>query len=149
MNATVNIKINKPKESVWSAITDIENCQQMISSIIKIKVLHKPTDGIDGLKWEETREMFGKEATETMWITDSKPNEYYSTRAESHGSVYVTKLSLKNIEDGSLLTMSFTGNAQTMVAKILSFIMGPLIKKSMIKVLNKDLEEIKEFVEKN
>ncbi len=149
MNVTVNIKINKSKESVWKAITDIENCQQMISGIIKLKVLNKPTEGIDGLKWEETREMFGKEATETMWITDSMENEYYTTRAESHGSIYDTKLSLMDSGDGSLLTMSFTGNAHTMVSKILSFIMGPLLKKSMVKALNKDLEDIKAFVENN
>lgn len=149
MNVTVNIEISKSKESVWSAITDIDNCQRMISSILKINIINKPTDGIVGLKWEETREVFGKEATETMWITDSKPNEYYSTRAESHGSVYITNLNVKDTEDGCLLTMSFTGSAQTIVAKILLFLMGPLIKKSMIKALNKDLEDIKSFVEQN
>jgi carbon monoxide dehydrogenase subunit G len=149
MIVTVEIAINKPKESVWNAITDIENCQSMISSIIKINVLHKPSAGLIGLKWEETREMFGKEAMETMWITDSVVNEYYCTRAESHGSVYITRLSLKDSGDTTLLTMSFNAIAQTGIAKILSLLMGPLIRKSIKKALIKDLQDIKAFVEKN
>ncbi len=121
----------------------------MISSILRIIILNKPSADIVGLKWEETREMFGKEATETMWITESEVNEYYCTRAESHGSVYITKLSLKTIDNSTLLTMSFNGIPQSIIAKVLSFVMGPLIKKSMKKALTKDLEDIKAYVEKS
>lgn len=42
----------------------------MVSGIISLNILHQPEDGLVGLKWEETRKMFGKEASETMWITD-------------------------------------------------------------------------------
>lgn len=144
----VDIAINRPKDLVWKAITDIEKCENIISSIIKLNILHKPIDSFVGLKWKETREMFGKEATETMWITESVVNEYYCTRAESHGSVYITKLSLKDSESCTLLTMSFSAIEQTSLAKILSFLMSPMIKKSIIKALTKDLEDIKHFVEK-
>ena len=147
MIVTVDIKIEKSKDSVWRAITDIENWQSMISSILKIVVINKPTGDFVGLKWEETREMFGKEAKETMWITDSVVNEYYCTRAESHGSVYISKLSLSDSGSSALLTMSFSGIAQTSIAKILSFLMGPFIKKSIKKALTKDLEDIKNYVE--
>jgi len=101
------------------------------------------------LKWEETREMFGKEAMETMWITDSVVNEYYATRAESHGSVYITKLSLKESDGSTLLTMSFNGIPQTFAAKVLSFLMRPLINSSIKKALVKDLRDIKAYVEKS
>jgi len=148
MLVTVDVIINKPKELVWNAITDIENSDAMISSIITLNVLHKPSQGLDGLKWEETREMFGKEAKETMWITDSADNKYYCTRAENHGSVYITKLSVNDNENGTLLSMSFNGIAQTQTAKILSFLMSPFIKKSIKKALTSDLQDIKMFVEK-
>ena len=149
MIVTVDIKIEKPKDSVWSAITDFENWESMISSILKIVIINKPTGDFVGLKWEETREMFGKEAKETMWITDSVVNEYYCTRAESHGSVYTTKISLSDSGTSTLLTMSFSGIAQTIVAKIISFLMSPFIKKSMKKALTKDLVDIKNYVEKS
>lgn len=147
MEVNVEIEINEPKEKVWKAITDIENSESMISGILKINVLVQPEDELVGLKWEETREMFGQQAMETMWITEAVENEYYCTRAESHGSVYITRLSLNDSSDNTLLRMSFTGLAQTMMANILSFLMAPLIKKSMKKALLKDLQEIKTFVE--
>lgn len=149
MDTTVAIEINTPKENVWQTITDIDNCKNVISSILGIKVLNKPSDGLVGLKWEETREMFGKEATETMWITDAKTHEFYATRAESHGSVYITRLNLAENSDKTTLTMTFSGIPQTFVAKILSFIMRPLINNSIKKALTKDLEDIKKFVENN
>lgn len=41
--------------------------------------------GLVGLKWRETRMLFGKEATAEKWITDAVENECYKTRAESDG----------------------------------------------------------------
>ena len=92
--------------------------------------------------------MFGKTAMETMWISDAIDNEYYVTRAESHGSIYITRLVLTDSDNGTLLTMSFTGTPQTAVAKILSFLMAPLITKSIKKALFQDLRDIKAFTEK-
>ena len=147
MDIEVDIRIGKPKEVVWSAITNIENFSSMISGIIDLNVLNQPEDGLVGLKWTETRKMFGKEASETMWITESVENVYYCTRAESHGSVYVTKLSLKESGTNTLLTMSFAAKAQTLAIKIISACMGVFIKSSMRKLLRKDLEDIKRHVE--
>jgi len=93
--------------------------------------------------------MFGKEATEVMWITDAAENDYYCTRAESHGSIYKTRLSLDEDGDRTRLTMAFTGEPQTMGAKVMSFFMGGLMKGSMEKELLKDLTDIKKFVEQS
>lgn len=147
MQVSVDTKIENKKERVWAAITDIENSPKMISGIIALEVLERPANGFIGFKWKETREMFGKEASETMWITDAVENEYYCTRAESNGSVYTTKLSLAEIDNNTVLTMTFTGEAQTMLAKILAASMGFLIKSSLRKAMRKDLEDIKVFVE--
>lgn len=149
MKVSTSIEISKPKEDVWKVIADIENAQGRISSILSIEVLEKPEAGFVGFKWKETRKMFGKEATEIMWVTDSVENEYYSTRAESHGSIYVSRLSLAESAGITTLTMSFSGEAQTWVAKILSALMGVLIKSSMEKELQKDLVDIKNYLEQN
>jgi len=147
MKVSTSIEISKPKEDVWKVIADIENCQGRISSIIAIEVLEKPETGFVGFKWKETRKMFGKEATEIMWITDSVENEYYVTRAESHGSVYVSRLSLAESAGITTLTFSFSGEAQSLVARIFSALMGVLIKSAMKKELQKDLVDIKNYVE--
>lgn len=90
MIISARIKINCTKEKVWELITDIENSANFISGINNIEILNQPREGLIGLKWKETRKMFGKEAEEVMWITESEPYKYYQTRAESHGAIYIT-----------------------------------------------------------
>jgi len=41
MKISVEIEIDKPKDLVWSAITNIENWPKMITGIIDLKVLKK------------------------------------------------------------------------------------------------------------
>ncbi|HIO91393.1 MAG TPA: SRPBCC family protein [Leucothrix mucor] len=149
MQVTVDIEINQPKARVWAAITAVENFSKMIPSITDLKVLSQPENGIVGLKWQETRLMFGKEASETMWITEAVDNEYYYTRAENHGAIYITKMALSEATDSksTLLTMSFTSEAQSPFVKIISAVMGVLMKRPMGKLLRKDLADIKQYVE--
>lgn len=144
---SVDVLIKAPKEKVWAAITNISQAEQMISGILKVEVLEQPEEGLVGLKWQETREMFGKEATEIMWITKAVENEYYATRAESHGSIYKSKLMLTEAMDQTRLTMEFDAKAQTLVAKVMSFLMAPMIQGSIKKLLQQDLEDIKNFCE--
>jgi len=147
MELSVFVEIEKSIEDVWKAIIDFENCSNYINSIIEIEIIDNPRDTLIGFKWKETRVMFGKEATETMWITDYIENNYYQTRAESHGSIYISRLSLERVRENTKLTMSFTAEAQTFFVKILSVFMGFMIKGSMKKALLKDLNDIKNHLE--
>ena len=149
MELSVYVEIEKPLEDVWNAIVDFKNCSNYIESIVKLEIIDEPKDTLIDFKWKETRVMFGKEATETMWITDYLENEYYETRAESHGSIYISRLSLERVEKHTKLTMSFSAKAQTLFAKIFSQCMGFLIKGSMKKALIKDLNDIKTYLESN
>lgn len=147
MKITVQIQIDKSKEAVWSAISDIENSAQMISGIIKLTVLEKPMEGLVGLKWEETRKMFGKESSETMWITETVEGEYYCTRAVNQGAIYLTKMSVAETGTNMLLSTTFAGSSNSLFIKLLSSIMGLFVKKSMEKMLQADLIDIKRFIE--
>jgi len=148
MDLSESISINKSRQEVWPVITDFEHLADLNSGIISAQVLEKPAEGLVGLKWTETREMFGKEASETMWITEAVDNEYYCTRAESHGSVYLTRVELKDGESGSTtMTMSFDAEPQSTFIAIVSFCMKPFIKGSMIKMIRADLEAVKNKLE--
>lgn len=147
MNLETSIDIQASVEQVWPTITDIAHCQQVISAIIDIKVLNTPEQGLIGLKWQETRLMFGKKATETMWITEAEKPLYYCTRAESHGSVYLTKMSLDSQGTKTRLIMNFSAYGQTLWVRLISRIMAPLLKKSLLKSLHQDLVDIKTFIE--
>jgi hypothetical protein len=54
--------INGSRAAVWAAITDIENASEIISGIENIEILEKPANGLVGLRWRETRKLFGKSA---------------------------------------------------------------------------------------
>ncbi len=146
MKISVNVSINGSKEKVWSVITNIEESVNTISGIKKIEVLEEGNP-FKGFKWRETREMFGKEATEIMWIHDYKENEFYNVRAESHGSKYFTDFYLTQKEDLTVLTMEFSAEIMSPVAKIMNFIFGWMFRSATIKALQIDLEDIKKAAE--
>lgn len=147
MELKTHIQINASKEKVWSIISDIENSKENISAIENIEILEPPTNGLLGLKWQETRTMFGKQATEIMWITDSSENEFYQTRAESHGAIYISRLWLEEGNNGTLLSMSFDGTPVTFGAKFMSTVLGWMFKGATKRALQKDLEDIKNAAE--
>lgn len=148
MRIELDIAINGTKEEIWKVISDIENSVTTIEGIENIEILEKPNSGLVGLKWIETRKLFGKTATETMWITESAENSHYHTRAESHGAIYTTRLSISEHNRGSLLTMEFSSKTLNFGAKLMSVIFGSLFKNATKKAVVKDLEDIKNAVEK-
>ena len=146
MLVEAQVTINGSKAAIWAAITNIENASKTISGIEKIEVLEKPANGLVGLKWRETRMLFGKPATVEKWITDAAENEFYKTRAEDGGFVFLTTKSISESRDGITLTESHETKPQGFVAKLKSAPMF-LFKGVIRKALLKDLSDIKAAVE--
>lgn len=142
-----HVTINGSKATTWAAIADIENASETISGIQNVEVLEKPANGLVGMKWRETRTLFGKPATVTMWITDAAENEFYKTRAEDGGFVYITTIRISESGGGITLTESHESKPQTAVAKLMSLPMGFLFKRMAKKYILQDLNDIKAAVE--
>ena len=147
MALEVEVTIEGPKEEVWDVITDIENSPKTITGIEKVEILEKPGEGLVGLKWKETRTLFGRTATEIMWITDVEENEMYETRAESHGAVYISSLTVSEQEGKTRLTMDFDAAAQTLGAKVMAAITSVFFKNATKNAFMQDLVDIKAAVE--
>ena len=147
MGVVVSIEIDAPKKVVWAVITDIENAVNNISGIKKIEIIKKPDLSLLGLKWIETREMFGKDATETMWVSKVENDSFYETSAYNSGCHYKTILSVEELDGGkTLFKMDFSAIPDTLVAKLLSplgFMFRGMIKKALMT----DLEDIKKVAE--
>lgn len=148
MRVTVETEIGAPLMDVWRVVTDIENAAATIKAIQKIEVLERPQSGVAGLKWRETRTMFGKAATEVMWVTEAVEGSHYLTRAESHGSVYKTRVALEDRRGKTGLVMTFEGEPQSLGAKIMWGLTGFLFKGATRKALAKDLADIKAALER-
>jgi len=147
MIVEAQVTINGSKAAIWAAITNIENASETISGIENIEVLEKPANGLVGLKWRETRMLFGKPATAEKWITDAAENEFYKTKAEDRGFVYLCTKSISESSGGITLTESHESKPQGIVAKLLSIPMGFLFKGVAKKALLQDLNDIKAAVE--
>ena len=147
MIVEAQVTINGSKAAVWAAITNIENASEIISGVEKIEVLEKPANGLVGLKWQETRMLFGEPATVEKWITAAAENEFYKTRAESDGFVFVSTMRISESGGGMTLTSSHDSKPQGIVARLMSIPMGLLFKGVAKKALLQDLNDIKSAVE--
>ena len=147
MIVEAQVTINGSKAAIWAAITNIENASEIISGIENIEVLEKPANGLVGLKWRETRMLFGKPATAEKWITDAAENEFYKTRAEDRGVVFITTVGISESSDGITLTSSHDSQPQVFVARLMSIPMGILFKGVAKKAILQDLKDIKSAVE--
>ena len=147
MIVEAKVTINGSKAAIWAAITNIENASETISGIENIEVLEKPANGLVGLRWRETRMYFGKPATVEKWITDAAENEFYKTRAESDGFVFLSTMSISESGGGITLTSSHESTPQGIGKRLLSTPMGLLIKGVAKKALLQDLNDIKSAIE--
>ena len=146
MIVEVQVTINGSKAAIWAAITNIEKASKIISGILNIEVLEKPANGLVGLKWRETRMLFGKPATAEKWITDAAENEFYKTRAEEGGFVFLTTKRISESSGGTTLTESHESRPQSIKAKLsipMLFVFKGVIKKALLQ----DLKDIKAAVE--
>jgi hypothetical protein len=147
MIVEAQVTINGSKAAIWAVITNIENASETISGIKNIEVLEKPANGLVGLKWRETRMLFGKPATAEKWITDAAENEFYKTKAESDGFVFICTKTISESSGGITLTESHESKPQSIVGKLLSIPMEFLFKGVAKKAVLQDLNDIKASVE--
>jgi hypothetical protein len=143
------VTIDGSRAAIWAAITDIENASETISGILKTEVLEKPANGLVGLRWRETRMLFGKPATAEKWITDAAENAFYTTRAEDKGFLFLSTMSISEGPNGShTLTSSHDSRPQSVGAKFMAIPMRLLFKGVAKRALLQDLNDIKSAVER-
>ncbi|MET7496598.1 SRPBCC family protein [Streptomyces sp900116325] len=144
----VERRIAAAQGTVWEALTDLRGMAQVLSGVSKTEVL---TDGAFdvGTRWRETRRMFGKEATEEMWVTASEPPERYVVEAESHGTHYVSEWVLR--ADGPATTtvrMTFTAEPAGGFSGLIAKVLGGVGARAVSKAIAKDLDDIATVVER-
>jgi uncharacterized membrane protein len=142
----VSQTVRAPIESVFAVASDLPRAAEFISAITEIEML---TDGPvgEGTKWRETRMMFGRKATEVMWITEWDPPNGYVVEARSHGSHYMTSLSYEALGAGETrIRMTFGATAETVMAKVMMLVCA-FMTKTIIKCFEADLRDIKTYCE--
>jgi len=143
------IKVKKhiaaPPDTVFEAATDIPSWTERIDGIKKVELL---TDGpmALGTRFRETRIMFNREATEEMEVTAFDAPRSYAVGAESHGCRYNSVLTFTANGSGTDVEMTFDATPLTAMAKLMSAMMKPMMKK-MSDLCDKDLDDLKASIE--
>ena len=130
------------RTAVWAVITDIDHAATTYSGVEEIEVLERPLSGLVGLKWRETRILFGKPAAVEKWITDAAEPEYYSARAESDGFVFVSTKRLSEHDGVVTLTESHESQPQTLMARLQMIPMALFFKGVIRKAILQDLHDV-------
>ncbi len=147
MIVEAQLTIDGSRAAIWAAITNIENAAALISGIEKIEVVEKPAHGLVGLKWRESRTLFGKPAIAEKRITEAVENEFYKTRAEDGGFVFLTTKRISQGSGGMTLSESHESRPQTIVAKLMTIPMRLFFKGVIKKAVLQDMNDIKAAVE--
>jgi hypothetical protein len=149
MLVEVAVPIQAAASTVWALIADIDNAAAVVRGIDRIEVLHRPAAGLVGLKWRETRQLFGKAASADKWITEAREPQCYATRAESDGFVFLSTLRIEADGNGAgvILRSIHDSQPQTLGAKIMALPMGLFFKGVAKKALLADLHDIRKAAE--
>lgn len=129
-----------PPEAVFRAATDFAGAPGRISAIKRVTML---TDGPArvGTRFEETREMFGREATETMEVTSLEAPRSVVLAALSHGCRYRSQFRFEPEGDGTRVTMTFAAEPRTLFAKVMSVLMAAMARR-LVEACSRDLRDL-------
>lgn len=145
-NCVVSETIAAPIDRVFALFSDIPNAARHISGIREVEMLTEPPVG-QSTRWRETRLFHGKEAVETLEITDYDAPYSYSVEANSHGAKYISAFTFKSVDAGTAVSMSFSVFPQTWLAKIMNLVMGRMMQKAVKSCMQDDIRDLKRIAE--
>jgi hypothetical protein len=126
-------------------MTDIEGSREVLSGVTEIERLDDGDGFGVGLRWRETRVLFGKEASEEMEVTAVDEGRSYTVEADSDGVHYRSVMSVEPDGDGARIRMTFGGEQKGksgLISRIVSRTAGKAIEKATRKALEQDLDDI-------
>jgi carbon monoxide dehydrogenase subunit G len=135
---------------VWAVLTDVERFSKVLTSVDLVERV-SGTGFEVGTRWRETRRMFGKSATEEMWVAEVEAPSRIVVHAESKGTRYETVFDLTPSSLGTRLSVTFGAETSEASAgqKLSWALMGPLGAKATKSALEQDLADIARAVESN
>ncbi|MFK0253847.1 SRPBCC family protein [Streptomyces sp. NPDC090445] len=143
-----------PVERVWRALTDLESMPGVVSGVDAVEVL-TPGPFRVGTRWRETRRMFGRQATEEMYVTVCDAPERYVAEADHAGMHYVSEFRLDARAPGrTAVTMTFSAAPVAPAARgkrpgLFMRLLNRLGTKAVAKAVMKDLSDVAASVERD
>ena len=144
---SISRSISAPIDEVWDVFTDIGAAAERLTAVERIELL---TDGpfAEGTRWRETRRLYGKSATEEMWVSHLLPQRSYTVDAGSTSTRYESRYDFIPVDDSTTrVTFTFSGESTGLV-RLIGVVMWPLLKGRMAKDLRRDLDDLAKVCER-
>lgn len=142
---TVEKKIAAPPERVFAISTDLPNLARTVSGIEAVEILTPGPIG-EGTRWRETRTLYGKQATEEMWVTAFDAPRSLVVEAESHGAHYRSEFRFEPEGASTRVELVFSARPVSFLGRLFS-LLGAAMFGSVRKALEQDLEDVKRAAE--
>ncbi|MFG3505826.1 SRPBCC family protein [Streptomyces sp. NPDC047821] len=140
---TAERHIAAPRDRVWEALTDLHGMPGTLSGVTRVEVL---TEGPfqTGTRWRETRRMFGKEATEELYVTACQAPSRYVVEADSRGTHYVSEFTVRETAPGrTLVRSSFSARPPSGgIGGLLARLLGGIGRRAVAKAVERDLADV-------
>jgi hypothetical protein len=141
-------RVDAPVETVFDVATDLEHAAENIRGIRSIELL-TPSPVSKGTRWRETRTMMGRDTTEILEIVAFDRPQSYTVGCNSCGSYFESTFSFVPHEcDGAThVSLNVIMEARTFFARLIAPLGNLMFGKTMRKLLDDDLEDIKRVAE--
>src|SRR5262245_5887286 len=121
MKISVETAINASPHVVFATVTDVARWQQFVSAIERVDIL-TPLPVAVGTRVRETRQMFGRSATEEMTIAEMDAPRTLVLTTAAHGASYRKEYVTKASTAGSRLSLTF----EVRPVGLLAHLMAPI-----------------------
>lgn len=136
-------------QRVFEVVADVEHCVGRLPAIKSIEIVSDARHGL-GMRWRETRTLFGRDATATLEITEFRPPLEYVVASEEGGFTYRTVIRvIATGSDTCRLEREFFTTAHTIIARVMGMTLMPLMTKMMVGLLQEELDALKSYCEKS
>jgi uncharacterized protein YndB with AHSA1/START domain len=146
MQVTVETEIAAPPEIVFATMTDVVCWPDFIGGVERVEILTQGPVRV-GTRFCETRQMFGRSASEEMTVAEFAPPRRFVLTAENHGTRYTATHEVTPTPNGAHLALTFAGTPVTLAARLFSVI-GLLFMGSLRRQLEDDLAEVRAEAER-
>jgi len=146
MQVGIEAVIEAPFATVFAAVADIPAWPQFISGIESVEMLIGGPVAA-GMRFRETRVMFGRRATEEMMVAEIAPPRRLVLTALNHGAAYRVEHLLEPAGAHTRLRLVFEGRPVTLVARLL-MPLGLLFRGAVKHQLAADLADLKREAER-
>jgi uncharacterized protein YndB with AHSA1/START domain len=141
---TTDRTIAASADDVFDVVAHIEHFRKAVPHLLEVEFLSEQRRGV-GARFRETRQMGKRTAHTTLEVTEYEPPSRVRLVSDEGGTVWDTVFTVRPTGGGSAtLTMEMDARPHKLLAKLTV----PLFKGMVAKAVDKDLDAIKAYCER-